>query len=184
MSESYTGRLVVATPSLGDPNFDRTVVLMLEHSAEGAVGLVLNRISDVDLAVPLPDWADLATGPRKIFVGGPVAQGAVLGLAHTDQDSPSEGWSPLIGRLGTIDLRLTPPDLVPSVHRLRVFTGYAGWGSGQLENEIEGGSWFVIDAEPEDAFTAAPEDLWTVVINRQPTTDDLLAGAPRHPWLN
>jgi putative transcriptional regulator len=184
VSDSYRGRLIVATPSLGDPNFDRTVVLILEHSDEGAVGVVLNRASDVDLEIPLPDWALLANDPRKIFVGGPVAQGAVLGLAHADTDLASEGWSPLIGRLGTIDLSKNPPELDVAVENLRVFTGYSGWGKGQLEHEIEGGSWFVIDAELADAFTADPESLWALVMKRQESTEELLAGTPRHPWLN
>jgi putative transcriptional regulator len=182
--DRFTGRLVVATPSLGDPNFDRTVVLILEHGDDGAVGVVLNRASDVDLAVPLPDWAVLANDPRKIFVGGPVAQGAVLGLARASSDDPSDGWSPLIGRLGTVDLSVAPADLEVGVEELRVFTGYSGWGRGQLENEIEGGAWFVIDAEGGDAFTTEPERLWTLVMNRQQSTEELLSGTPRHPWLN
>jgi putative transcriptional regulator len=184
VTECQPGQLIVATPSLGDPNFDRTVVFILEHTDEGAVGVVLNRRSDVDLALPLPDWAALAADPRKIFVGGPVAQGAVLGLARGTSEESSDGWSPLIGRLGTVDLSMTPDAVDVGIEEMRVFTGYSGWGRGQLDHEIEGGSWFVVDAETNDAFTQEPEGLWTLVMNRQSSSAELLAGTPRHPWLN
>jgi putative transcriptional regulator len=182
--QAYTGRLIVATPSLGDPNFDRTVVLVLEHGEDGAVGVVLNRVSDVDLSVPLPEWALLAGEPRRIFVGGPVAAGSVLGLARASSPEPVDGWSPVLGSLGTLDLRLDPEDIEVDVGIVRVFTGYSGWGRGQLENEVDAGAWFVIDAEPGDPFTPEPEALWGQVITRQESTEDLLAATPRHPWLN
>jgi putative transcriptional regulator len=181
---SLRGRLLVATPSLGDLNFDRTVVLLLEHGAEGAVGVVLNRPSDIDVRDPLPGWAGLVDPPAKVYFGGPVAQGSVLGLADTDGADERAGWSPLIGSLGTLDLSLAPDQLEVTVRRLRIFTGYSGWSDGQLENEISGGSWFVADRADDDPFVPEPASLWADVMKRQGSTDDLLAGAPRHPWLN
>lgn len=180
---SLRGRLLVATPGLGDLNFDRTVVFVLEHGPDGAVGVVLNRPSDINVGVPLPEWALLADDPRKIFFGGPVAQGAVLGLAWGPSE-PSEGWAPLVDRLGTLDLATPPDELGVPIERLRIFTGYSGWGGGQLENELEGGAWFVADGTPADAFTTRPSSLWADVVRRQGGTEALLASSPRHPWLN
>lgn len=180
---SLRGRLLVATPGLGDLNFDRTVVFVLEHGSDGAVGVVLNRPSDIDVGVPLPEWAVLVGDPRKIFFGGPVAQGAVLGLAWGPTEA-SEGWAPLIDGLGTLDLSATPAELDVPIERLRIFTGYSGWGEGQLENELAGGAWFVADGTPDDAFTPEPGSLWADVVRRQGGTEALLASTPRHPWLN
>jgi putative transcriptional regulator len=182
--DSHRGRLLVATPGLGDVNFDRTVILMLEHDEDGAAGVVLNRPSDVDVAVPLPDWAAVATTPKRIFVGGPVAQGAVIGLAHAEGDVAGDGWAPLGDGLGTVDLEASPDGLARPLSRLRIFTGYAGWGAGQLEHELDSGSWFVLDATTDDPFALDPQGLWGTVVNRQPSTGHLLGSAPRHPWLN
>lgn len=180
---SLQGSLLVATPGLGDLTFDRTVVLVLESGPEGAVGVVLNRPSEIDVGLPLPEWALLAGDPRKIFFGGPVAQGAVLGLARGPVHG-AEGWAPLIDGLGTLDLSTTPEALDVVVDQLRIFTGYAGWGEGQLENELDGGAWFVADGRPDDAFTARPETLWADVMHRQGGTGALVSGPQRHPWLN
>lgn len=160
------GRLLVATPVLGDPNFDRTVVLLLEHSEEGAVGVVLNRPSDTDVAEPLPEWDNVAATPSVIFVGGPVAQTAVIGLARCDRGSAS-GWRPLVGSVGIVDLAAGPAEVTTPIEALRLFAGYAGWGPGQLEEEIDAGAWWVVDAAPTDALSPNPEDLWSDVLRRQ-----------------
>jgi putative transcriptional regulator len=180
---SLRGRLLVATPGLGDLNFDRTVVFVLEHGPDGAIGVVLNRPSDIDVGVPLPEWAALVGDPRKIFFGGPVAQGAVLGLAW-GQATEADGWAPLLDGLGTLDLRRPPSELALPIDQLRIFTGYSGWSDGQLENELAAGAWFVADGRPDDAFTARPDSLWADVVKRQGGTEALMAGTPHHPWLN
>src|SRR4051812_281631 len=126
--ESLQGRLLVATPALGDPNFDRTVVLLLEHNLEGALGLVLNRPSDTEVGDPLPDWARVAAAPAVVFVGGPVQPGAAIGLARSPVEDAVEGWVPLFDRLGTVDLSRPPDTLDVPVDDVRVFVGYAGWG--------------------------------------------------------
>lgn len=184
MSASARGRLLVATPILGDPNFDRTVVLVLEHSDEGALGVVLNRPSETDLSDPLPEWEGHAAHPSVVFSGGPVAPGAAIGLARTALDEPVEGWAPLLGRVGTVDLGRSPSDLAVTVEALRVFAGYAGWGQGQLDGEIEAQAWFVVDAWQEDAFSAAPAALWRTVLARQRSRLAMFANFPVDPSLN
>lgn len=181
------GRLLVATPQLDDPNFERTVVLVLEHGDEGALGVVLNRPSGLDLAEPLPEWARAAAHPSVVFIGGPVAPSAAVCLARLGASGGASGWAPLLGTIGpvgTLDLDSDPDEAIPRLDEIRVFAGYAGWGPGQLEAEIAGGGWFVVDADPGDPLSPAPEGLWTAVLRRQRGSLALFAGYPADPALN
>ncbi len=204
---SLKARLLVANPAMPDPNFHRTVVLMLAHQDDGALGVVLNRPSDLDVDSPLPRWERLVADPPVVFVGGPVAPGAAICLARVpdlppavpgaDPDTIGEvdtvgeggtdrngGWVPLVGELGTLDLERDPDDLAISVEAIRVFAGYAGWGPGQLEGEIEAGAWFVVPAEPGDALSGDPGQLWKRVLRRQGGRLALVAAYPNEPSLN
>ncbi len=166
MFESLAGKLLIAGPNLIDPNFLHTVVLILEHDEiEGALGVVLNRPTDAAVAEYLPAWAGAAPPPATVFVGGPVTPEVALGIADTPGAPPAD-WEPAVGNVGLIDLSLLP-DEVGGVLRVRVFAGYAGWVAGQLELELATQSWFVVDAEPGDAFTSEPEQLWRTVLSRQ-----------------
>ena len=168
------GSLLVATPELGDGTFDRSVVLLLDHDADGALGVVINRPTPVDVAEVLPTWQALACDPGVLFQGGPVALDSALGLAvlpGADEDVEPLGWRRVVGRLGLVDLDARPEVLAAGISHLRIFAGYAGWGAGQLEDELESGAWYVVPAEPagtfEDAFTAEPDRLWRSVLRRQ-----------------
>ncbi len=180
---TLTGRLLVATPVLGDPNFERTVVLVLEHGGEGAVGLVLNRPSETSVGEPLPEWDGVAAFPSVIFVGGPVAQGAVIGIARATGDRSSEGWRPLLGSMGIVDLA-SPDEVPPGIEQLRLFAGYAGWGAGQLEAEIDAGAWWAVEALPDDALSPDPEGLWPEVLRRQRGRMAMFAHFPSDPSRN
>jgi len=171
------GRLLVATPMLRDPNFDRTVVLLLDHNDGGALGVVLNRPSPLAVAEPLPQWVDLAADPPVVFVGGPVSPGSAICLARAEGDG--EGWQPLFAGLGTLDLSRTPDELGAEIARLRVFAGYAGWGGGQLEGEIEAGAWVVTTAGPGDALSEQPDVLWRQVLHRQGGVVSALSSYPK-----
>jgi putative transcriptional regulator len=160
------GQLLVATPPLVDPNFDRTVVLMLEHGDDGALGLVLNRPSDTTLDDVLPEWRIFASSPAVVFTGGPVSPDAVIALGR-GQPAETSGWVPIIDDLGTVDLGRDPLDLGVPLDELRVFVGYAGWGAGQLETELDAHAWFVVDLRRDDPFAPAPERLWRDVLKRQ-----------------
>jgi putative transcriptional regulator len=190
--ESLKGRLLVATPDLGDPNFFRCVVLMLEHTPDGAVGVILNRPTETGLGEAATDWEgwdELAAPPAVVFVGGPVSQTAVICVASRSGDGPVpdpdeeaevEGFQPVSGSLGVADLR-RPPD---SVEAVRIFAGYSGWGGGQLEGELAAGAWFVLDALPEDALGDDPDELWARVLRRQGGRLALFAACPPDPTLN
>jgi putative transcriptional regulator len=177
--EPLTGRLLVATPALRDPNFERTVVLVVAHEDGGALGVVLNRATEVPVAEVLGSWGTLAGEPPVVFEGGPVQPEAAICLARTRPggDAP-EGFNRVAGTVGTVDLSGDPDALRAAVLDVRVFAGYAGWSPGQLEGEISGGSWFVFDALPGDAFAGRPDDLWAMVLRRQ---GGLLAAVAHYP---
>lgn len=171
---------------LDDPNFDRAVIYMVEHHDEGALGLILNRPSTESLNDPLDGWVSAQSEPAQVFSGGPVEPDALIALARMDKQVPASEpddaetayLAPLAGEIASADLAADPALVVGSITDLRVFRGYAGWGSGQLEAEIESGSWLVLDSDPADVFTADPDELWRTVLRRQPGRLGWLATAP------
>jgi putative transcriptional regulator len=179
------GRLLLATPRLDDPNFDRTVIYVLEHHDDGAVGVVINRPSDEALDEPLDRWIDLQTAPSSVFEGGPVEDTALIALAAAkDPDVDDEALTPIVGSIASADLTADPALVAASVNEVRVFRGYAGWGPGQLEGEIDAGGWLVLDAQTSDVFTNAPHELWREVLRRQPGRLAWLANAPDDLSMN
>ncbi len=179
---STRGLLLVATPELVDPNFFRTVVLMLEHTDEGAMGLVLNRTYDAVAEEVVPYWAERLKPPGTLHCGGPVSEESVVGLGRVPTDG-ADGVAPLVGPVGVLDLYRQPEEL-PGVDSVRLFSGYAGWEAGQLEAELAVGGWIVVDAEPDDALTDDPMGLWRRVLGRQPGLISLLADYPEDPAAN
>lgn len=170
---STRGHLLVAAPTLFDPNFVRTVVLMLEHNRDGALGVVLNRPTDRALGVVEGSWAGQLAPPEVVFGGGPVDRTAVLAVAVA---ADGDGFR-------VVDLDDDPDgDFVPGT--LRVFSGYAGWGPDQLDGELEEGAWIVVEAEVGDVSTPDPDGLWSAVLRRQQGWIGLLAAYPPAPWLN
>ena len=189
-AESISGRLLVATPLLGDPNFRRTVILIVEDEPEeGTLGVVLNRPTEVQVGQVLESWTDLVTGPTVVFKGGPVSPNSALALALTRGEDEPLGWrsldgSAMMSRIGLVDLGAPPELLAGGITSLRVFAGYAGWGPGQLRAEIEEGAWYVVVGEPTDAFLAEPERLWPEVLRRQGGEFAIVATYPDDPMLN
>ncbi len=186
---SVKGRLLVATPALEDPNFHRSVLLVLEHGEEGALAVVLNRPSEMDLSEPVPEWEPFAAPPPVVFFGGPVAPGTAICLARSgagteDAADEAQGWTRLFGPIGALDIGRSPPDVAQPIDDIRVFSGHAGWGPGQLEAEIAQGAWFVVDAHPGDALSDQPLDLWRRVLRRQPGRVALFSAFPLDPLLN
>lgn len=182
--DSIKGRLLVAAPLLGDPNFDRTVVWLLEQGEDGALGIVLNRPSELPVAEPLPGWEELTGTLPVVFLGGPVSAGSVIGLASIGGEAPVGLWEPVIGRVGVLDLAADPDAVRAAVETVRCFAGYAGWGPGQLEEELVAGAWFVVEVHPQDPFTADPDGLWRAVLARQPNELARIALVPDNPTLN
>ena len=183
------GRLLVASPRLSDPNFDRTVVLVLEHGEPGAVGLVLSRPMHVGVGELLAPWEELAeaTPPGVIFSGGPVSPAAVIGLAGPavpPPPGPDDAWHAVVEGVGVVDLSVAPGDQPVALGAARLFSGYAGWAPGQLEGEIGEGAWFALDALRADVFATDPEQLWHDVLQRQGGRLAMLAVYPPSPTVN
>lgn len=181
---SLTGQLLIAAPLLRDPNFLRTVVLILDHDRDGALGVIVNRPTDVPVTAVLSSWNELVGEPAVVFSGGPVATDSALGVADVSNGVEPIGWRRLYGTIGLIDLDAPPELLVGGVDALRIFAGYAGWAPGQLESEIEEGGWYVVDADPADPFTMNPGGLWQRVLRRQAGELALVATFPEDPTLN
>lgn len=185
MSVMLRGKLLVAAPALVDPNFDRTVVLMLEHGPEGgALGIVLNRPTATPIVEAVPDWATLATAPAVVYLGGPVGLGTLIALARSRTDEAPLGTESVSEGLVVVDLSLDPEPLAPMVTGLRVWTGYAGWAAGQLEEEVAQDAWFVVDAHESDVMTPDPNGLWRSVLARQPGTLGWFSNFPDDPAHN
>ncbi len=178
--EFLAGRLLISSPSLVDPNFRRTVVLMTHHDEEGAVGIVLSRPSELRIADAVPDLGGLPSTDDVVYVGGPVQPEAVVVLVELEE--PDEGITPIVGNVAYM-----PPDVSPDelqLRRARVFAGYSGWGPGQLEAELEEPAWIVANAEPDDVFAADPDELWRTVLGRKGGKFTLIASMPYDPRLN
>jgi len=163
------GRLLVATPALADGPFAASVVLLLGHDDAGTLGVVLNRPGHVPVADVAPGWERAVTGPAVVFVGGPVQQNAVLALGRSGDPVVADV------EVGLVDLAGAPAE------DSRLFRGYAGWGPGQLDGELEAGAWFVVQAAPGDPLTARPEALWRAVLTRR---GGLFVTAVEDPSLN
>jgi putative transcriptional regulator len=174
-----SGKLLVATPTIVDPNFSRTVVLLCQYGSDGAVGLVLNRISTIPVEAYLPGWARLTPPPGMVGIGGPVETEAAIGLAIGTV--MADLWTPVTEGLGLVDLHMQPEDF-PGLESVRVFAGYSGWGPGQLDQEVTEAGWFIVDREPGDV--QAPDLDWSAVLKRQRSDIALFADYPPDPTMN
>jgi putative transcriptional regulator len=185
MSEpgALAGRLLVATPLLNDPNFARTAIFVAEHTPDGALGVVLNRPSQTDVAEVLPLWQDAVSSPAVVFVGGPVSPEGALALGRVG-GQPPDGFQSVVDGFGVVDLDGDPALLAPLLAGLRVFAGYSGWGPGQLDSEVEEGAWYVLTGAPDDVFCSRPDVLWRDILRRQGGDLALVSTFPADPTLN
>lgn len=181
--DSTRGQLLIAGPTLVDPNFQRAVVLVVEHSEEGALGLVLNRPSETTVGEAVSELDELLDVDEPLFIGGPVQQSALIVLAEFE-DAREAALLAFddVGVLGTSDDR-EPPAIV-GTRRGRAFAGHAGWGPGQLDAELERDDWILEPATREDAFTESPQDLWQSVLTRKGGSYALVARMPTDPSVN
>lgn len=198
--EPTGGKLLVATPALTDPNFARTVVYMVEHSPHGALGVVLNRPTTTRVDEMIPPWADQVSAPGLFHQGGPVSPDGVIALGRRAQPdvpveptvSPDEefggfadhAFTEFHAAIGTVDLNRDPDAIPGGLNQLRLFAGHAGWGPGQLDDELRAGGWYVVEAAADDVFDPAPHDLWYRVCGRQRGSLAWLEHYPEDPKHN
>jgi len=180
--ESARGQLLIAGPTLLDRNFWRTVVLMVEHNPEGALGLVLNRPSETSVGDAIPQLEELLESDDPLFVGGPVQPSAVIVLAQFED--PGDAALVAFDNVGVLGTGPSLEDPVAGVRQGRAFVGHAGWGPGQLDGELERGDWILEPATLADAFSADPEALWPEVLTRKGGSYALIARMPADPSVN
>jgi putative transcriptional regulator len=180
--DTLRGRLLIAGPTLPDPNFARTVVLMAEHGEEGAMGVILNRPATITVSEAVPDLVDLTGEDEPVYVGGPVQREAVMVLAEFDE--PELAGELIFGDIGFAGAGSDFDDLAGAIRRARIFAGCAGWAPGQLEAELERDDWIVGEVAPDDLFAADAEELWRTVLRRMGGNYALIATMPVDPSVN
>lgn len=182
MSESTRGQLLIAGPGLQDPNFWRTVVLVIEHTEEGALGLVLNRPSETTAGEAIPELEQTLTPEEPLLIGGPVQPSSVIVLAEFEEASDAALIA--FDEIGVLGADAAQENLGAGIRQGRAFAGHAGWGPGQLDSELERGDWILESARPEDAFSAEPATLWSEVLLRKGGSYALIARMPADPSVN
>jgi putative transcriptional regulator len=180
--DSVRGQLLVAGPTLLDPNFWRTVVLVVEHNEEGALGLVLNRPSETNVADAVPELAGVVEPEEQLFIGGPVQPSAVIVLARFED--PTNAALIAFEDVGVLGTGHSAQDVTPGVSAGRAFLGHAGWGPGQLDGELERDDWILEPARVEDAFSTDARGLWAEVLTRKGGSYALVARMPADPSMN
>ncbi len=182
MPESLSGQLLLASPTLQDPNFRRAVVLIGAHSDEGAMGVVLNRPSTATVGDVVPQLEPAIDERETVYVGGPVQPQSIVFLAEFTDPSPAGLL--VLGRIGFPTPNADIDELAEATSRRRVFAGYAGWGSGQLDAEIDHGDWIAQPALPDDIFSEDTDALWSRVLARKGGAYVLIARMPLDPSMN
>jgi putative transcriptional regulator len=182
MEESLSGQLLLAAPTLLDPNFSRTVILIGAHSEEGAMGVVLNRPSQVTVGDAVPQLEPAVDDGDAVYLGGPVQPDSIVLLGEFMDPSPAGLL--VLGRIGFPAPEAGIEELAAATARRRVYAGYAGWGEGQLDSELEQGDWIAQIALPDDVFTEDPDELWSTVMARKGGSYALLARMPLDPSVN
>lgn len=185
MQTPAAGMLLVASPEMSDPNFSGAVVLLLDVNDEGVLGVILNRPTPIRVGHALDGWEEMVSDPPTLFSGGPCEPNAALAVAQSaDPQSPPIGFADVINGLGMVELD-TPPELIGTgLSSLRIFAGYAGWGSGQLEEELAEEAWYLLPGFPNDVFLEDSTHLRRDVLARQPGTQAWHATRPMDPSQN
>ncbi len=179
--ESLRGSLLISSGGLFDPNFRHTVILVGEHNAEGALGVVLNRALDITVAEAVPLLSGLVGPSEPLFEGGPVQPSSPVLLAEFAH--PELADLLIFGTVGFL-VGEVPGDVQPGILRARVYAGYSGWGPAQLEREMDEGSWIIDRALEEDVFTDAPDTLWSRVLQRKGPEYRQMSRIPFDPSMN
>ena len=173
------GQLLVATSSIEDEPFFRSVIYLLDADENGALGIILNCPLESDLRMVFPEWSGSVDFPGRLFLGGPVESDSAIAVGVVHAGTAPAGWQPANGRVGIVDLD-GPVPASGDFDGLRLYAGYAGWSAGQLELEIAEGAWHVVPAVDADLMHPDPDTLWREVLLRQPNDTRLWATLPDH----
>jgi putative transcriptional regulator len=184
-----SGCLLLAAPSLTDPNFSRSVVYVIEHGEDGTLGVVINRPSRTPVGAVLPTWQDLMSDPAVVHEGGPVQRDGALCLAQllepvATREVEPVAIKPTSGGVGLVDLDAEADVVAAQASAMRVFAGHSGWTEGQLEAEVAEGAWFVLPGRARDIFSADSPHQWSALLRRQPFPLSLVSTFPLDPAEN
>jgi putative transcriptional regulator len=180
--ESVRGQLLIAGPGLLDSNFWRTVVLIVEHTDEGAFGLILNRPSETSVGEAVQELDELVDPGDPLFIGGPVQRSSVIVLGRFED--PSDAALVAFDDVGVLGGGPSIEQRSAGLLAGRAYVGHAGWGAGQLDSELERGDWIVEPARLRDAFDPDPRELWSRVLTRKGGSYALVARMPADPSAN
>jgi len=181
--QSLKGMLLLDSGKLAGSFFHRSVMLICEHSPEGALGLVLNRATPNKVGEALVANLPQALKEQPLYLGGPV-QPQALSFLHSDAFLPNANVLPnlLIGH--SLDSLLELGEGFSSTQKVKIFAGYAGWSAGQLDDEMRREAWVTHPASIELVFHSHPEGLWQTIIRQKGLKFRLIADCPEDPSLN
>lgn len=163
-AELAKGSFLIASRALHDPNFVHSVILLLEYGEEGAMGVIINRPTQMGLATMLPEIESLERRTDTVWLGGPVSRWQMLLLARAE--SEIEGLRNVFDDVYLSASRVVLEGLLAEDGEFRVYAGYAGWSPGQLEHEVARGSWHIFPGEAAMVFDEAPDELWRELVQR------------------
>jgi putative transcriptional regulator len=180
--ESLKGQVLIASPSIFDPNFRQAVVLIAQHDETGAMGIVLNRPSEATVGDLTPALTRLSGLDDTVYVGGPVDETSLIVLAQFDE--PDAAALMVIGDIGFVAVGTDLEDVAGVTRRARAFAGHSGWAPGQLEMEMAGEDWITEPASYDDVFAPRAEELWQAVLQRKGGHYAVMARMPFDPSVN
>lgn len=166
-TELAKGNFIVASSDLKDPNFSKTVILLVEYGWQGATGLIINRPTDVKLSKVLPEIEKLARRKDRVYIGGPVASNWMM-ILIVSEIQPEESHH-VFGDIYVSSSLAVMERLIDSKNkgeRFHVYSGYAGWAPGQLEHEISRGDWLILQADENTVFDKNPSEIWLEMVRR------------------
>lgn len=180
---SYVNSYLIAEPELDDPNFKQAVVILLLHDQKGALGLVLNKFTGLKLGDVFSEMTDGPAANLKIHWGGPVEKNALFIIQENESQEGYE-WSPLMVNHVKYLKEEWPRIPTPQRPSIKVFMGYSGWGSGQLENELSLCSWKILPLSTSSVFYTKPSHIWSKLIERFGGVYTIAARTGFKPCLN
>lgn len=187
MFDSLCGHYLIAGCRLRDPNFFKTVVLLVEHNDEGAMGLVINRPSSITVSNALAGHFDLPDNGDLVYCGGPVVPGDLFVLHNMSEMEPNDSSIAdglYVGCSGDTFERVISAVVQQQSVDYRVYSGCAGWGPGQLEGELARGDWFTLPASAEFAFHQDPYCVWDEVLKQFHQAKRILPHSTPNPEAN
>ncbi|MDQ6750332.1 MAG: YqgE/AlgH family protein [Actinomycetota bacterium] len=180
--ESLQGQVLIASPSIFDPNFRQAVVLIAQHDETGAMGVILNRPTQAKVRSLAPALERLTGLDDVVYAGGPVDETSLIVLAEFDE--PDAAALMVLDHVGFVAVGTDLDEVAGITRRARTFAGHSGWAPGQLETEMEREDWITEAAVYDDVFAARAQELWHAILERKGGNFAVVARMPFDPSVN